>query len=216
MVDNNNIFFDFQKEKHTRLSQIENQDDDIVENFINYYESIEGIDKGLVDKSLGFALDLEYSHGDLSKEAYLAHPLRIAKLALDYVEIEKTNTTALCLLHNVLEVSSVSSERVEQVFGQEMSQSLEVLTVNRELQWEDDYKRDYYMKINDSFWFTRTVKVLDKFDNIFIIGTNKDAVIRKKYVEEIQKYVLPICKEVLPNMLDSFEQACIFAELELN
>ena len=47
-------------------------------------------------------------------------------------------------------------------------------------------RQAYYKKINSSSLSIKIVKILDKFDNIFLINSNSDDAIREKYINEIR------------------------------
>ena len=47
----------------------------------------------------------------------------------------------------------------------------------------------------------RQVKVLDKFDNLFLLGLNPSAAIRAAYLADIEHYVVPMAQEVLPDLV---------------
>ena len=56
------------------------------------------------------------------------------------------------------------------------------------------------------------IKVLDKFDNIFVIGLNPQEHIRIKYIKEVRKYIIPMTEIVLPELSEAFEYACSMGE----
>ena len=55
-------------------------------------------------------------------------------------------------------------------------------------------------------------KILDKFDNIFIIGLNSKDEIRMKYLDEIRKYIIPMTSKFIPKLFDDFNLCCNEAE----
>ena len=57
--------------------------------------------------ALTFSCSLEYFHEGLSKESYLAHPIRVALLALKYIDFASSDSVILALLHNLYEVTKL-------------------------------------------------------------------------------------------------------------
>ena len=74
------------------------------------------------------------------------------------------------------------------------------MTVDRILQWDKSYKRDYYERIRSASIECRVVKIIDKLDNLFLIGINPDEEVRDKYLLEIEQYILPMAKIDLPDV----------------
>ena len=62
------------------------------------------------------------------------------------------------------------------------------------------YKRDYYKNISLDHKNTRIVKIIDKLDNLFTIGLCKSKLIRKRYISEIENYILPMVKKDIPKL----------------
>ena len=46
--------------------------------------------------------------------------------------------------------------------------------MNRELQWDFDYKKLYYQSIRDAGRAVMIVKIFDKLDNLFLLHLNKN------------------------------------------
>lgn len=149
-----------------------------------------------------FAKSIDYHHNDLSSEAYLAHPLRVASMALDYVLDPDLDTVIIALLHNVLEVGTLKVEDLESNFGHQVSSTIQILTVDRSQQWDPTYKAKYYQKIERGYIGGQIVKIIDKLDNLFLIGLNPSPIIKNRYLLEIENYIIPMSKPVLPLLSD--------------
>ena len=157
----------------------------------------------LID-AFNFAKTVEYDHPGLSSEIYFAHPLRVAALAILFSNENPVEAGIVGLLHNVFEVSTISSEVIDQRFGKEVTFMITTLTVDRAIQWDLFYKKKYYTSINNLSENARKVKVIDKFDNLFVLGLNPDAAVRSKYLDEIKVHIVPIVIKDLPFMSDYF------------
>jgi (p)ppGpp synthase/HD superfamily hydrolase len=165
--------------------------------------------KEAVTRAYDFAGNIDYKHGNLSSETYLAHPLRVGLMALDYIPDILPETATIALVHNVLEVGSVSVAELREVFGKEVATTIETLTVDRSQQWDLDYKKEYYSRIAAGFSGGCQIKVLDKMDNMYMLGLNPDDDIRGRYLGEIRTHVLAMAKNNLPNL---YEYMCGLAD----
>ena len=204
---------DFLTERNLRIKSIQDKgigSIDFFKDSLNKHPNL--INKDLILDALNFSCSLEYFHEGLSKESYLAHPIRVAFLALKYTDFTSPDSAVLALLHNLYEVTNVKKIDLINNFGKEMHNSIKVLTVNRDLQWNKQYKETYYKKINSSSLSIKIVKILDKFDNIFLINSNSDDAIREKYINEIRTYILPMTKLYLPIIYEDFSFSCDKAE----
>jgi (p)ppGpp synthase/HD superfamily hydrolase len=147
-----------------------------------------------------FAKEIKYHHVGLTSDIYFSHPLRVAGLATLISGTQNSVTGVLAVLHNVLEVSGVSAEKLSSVFGSEISSQIEALTVERDVQWDKAYKTGYYGKLMEGSPYARVVKIVDKLDNLFVLGLNPDASVREKYLAEIEDFVLPMTVGSLPSV----------------
>lgn len=158
-----------------------------------------------LDKAYKFAKAIDYHHQGMESSIYFPHSLRVASLSLLSL-CNNVNAGVVGLLHNILETSATSAKTIAQEFGAEIAIQIEHLTVNRMLQWDAPYKELYYKIINSSPIECRIVKIFDKVDNIFILNINPDEVIRRKYLYEINAYILPMIKRDIPSILEYTEQ----------
>ena len=145
-----------------------------------------------------FAKEIKYRHVGLTSDIYFSHPLRVAGLATLISGTKDAGTGVLAVLHNVLEVSDVSAEKLSATFGSGISNQIESLTVDRDVQWDKAYKVDYYSKLMEGPLSARVVKIVDKLDNLFLLGVNPDASVREKYLAEIEDFVLPMTEASSP------------------
>ena len=145
-----------------------------------------------------FAQNIKYDHAGLSSEVYFAHPVRVASLAMLKNDKVNIDLGILGLLHNVNELSEHSNLFIEKKFGKKISNMINILTVNRDIQWDLDYKDSYYEKIDNGPLESRIIKVFDKLDNLFVLDLNPDKKIKTQYLNEIIKHVLPMAEKNTP------------------
>ncbi|NQW92613.1 MAG: hypothetical protein HQ446_01005 [Polaromonas sp.] len=153
-----------------------------------------------------YACAIDYRHKGVSSEIYLAHPIRVAALALLSSEDADGDIGVVGLLHNVLEVSQISKDDIAEKFGKGVAAQISALTVDRTLQWDQTYKAAYYAGICGGPKAARVVKIFDKLDNIFLLGLNRNEDVRVKYLAEIETFILPMVADDVPELSAYFEQ----------
>jgi len=89
------------------------------------------------------------------------------------------------------------------------------LTVNRKHQWDLQYKYEYYLALNRNPQNCRIVKILDKLDNMYLLDLNDNELIKRKYLEEIEKYILPMTQADIPELYSYFETLFNFQNSKL-
>jgi (p)ppGpp synthase/HD superfamily hydrolase len=107
-------------------------------------------------------------------------------------------------------LSSLSKSSIEKIFDSSIVNQVKNLTVDRNLQFDVDYKKLYYSKILTGNYEARIVKIFDKIDNLFTLSLNPDKGVKKKYLEEIETYIIPMAKNNLPFMCDYIEKLVIY------
>ena len=153
-----------------------------------------------------FAKEIEQqdiSHGKLSKVQYMAHPYRVAHNLIEHNPSIDDSYIKLALCHNIIEVSGIT-EDLSLYLGPQMVKYVTMLTVDRELQWDSEYKRAYYKNISKEK-ITRTIKIFDKLDNLFILSENQNKKIKIMYLEEIENHLIPFVKLDTPDHEDYFK-----------
>ena len=150
----------------------------------------------ILNRANEFLLDLNLDHKGLTKDQYRAHCYRVSTMVLYSSEKEHQIPGAIGLLHNVLEVSDLKISKVQQEFGTEISSALSTLKVERQLQWDQTYLREYYKRIKDHSSYLFKIKVVDKLDNLFVLGLNPNDETRKVYLEEIENFIMPMASEI--------------------
>lgn len=204
-------------EQH-RIEKIDSLFSDKVERektlFLNLLESsiFSEIDKASVRETLDFACSIDYGTGPLCK-FYVTHPIRVAYFTLMWQKNENhchAEMVKAALIHNCLEKNFLSTAQLEEKYGSWISETISVLTVDREKQYQGDWLVQYYKKIDQLCPEAEMLKVLDKFDNIYALCLNPDDNIREKYLNEIEKYISPRMKKYYS------AEYCYFSELYIN
>lgn len=149
--------------------------------------------------ALAFASAIEYQHGAVPSHVYLKHPLRVAASLVDHIQGED-DMIVIALLHNVLEVTTIPYGDLAARFGAPVATAIRNLTVDRARQYDPVYKDAYYAAIEATSTACARVKVADKLDNIYMLCLNPSADIREKYLDEIDRWVVPMADRVIPEM----------------
>lgn len=159
------------------------------------------VDKKAAKKAMQLASSINYKHPKLSSETYLAHPYRVASMALNEIKSDCTHAVITAFLHNVLEVSNIHYEFLVFHVGSLITQGLLTLKVDRQQQQDSTYKKNYYLAIAKAPIFVGQIKVLDKLDNLFVLGLNPHDHVRQQYCDEIEKHLLPLTQIVFPTLV---------------
>lgn len=139
---------------------------------------------------------ISLDHKGLTTEQYFAHCYRVSALGINFSAQDAQKVGIIGLIHNVYEVSNVEQEEIEKKFGAEISECLSVLKIDRNQQWDGKYLERYYENIYKKNSYLFRVKVVDKLDNLFMLGLNPNDEVRRKYLEEITMYILPLAKKI--------------------
>lgn len=186
-------------ERESRIAFLRKPDDSVRRRFD---QSVRGIGDNAVrlqaEAAWSFAENLDYHHPGQEKAVYLAHPMRVATLYVQLARPADGPGLATAILHNVFEVTSIGRDNLARVADQSVADAVGLLTVDRKRQWEHKYKDAYYRRLDDAPAFVRRVKILDKLDNLFLLCLNPSDEIRRRYLDEIEEWVLPMTGRTLP------------------
>jgi len=197
-----------------RINKVNSLFSDKVENektaFLNLLKDLpfSENDKATIRKTLEYACCINYDSVPLSK-FYVTHPIRVASLSLQWQKGEKIlhkNMIIAALIHNCLEKSFLTKEELAYKYGVWVANTIGVLTVDRENQYKGSWLEEYYKQVDSLDTSAQMLKVLDKYDNIFSLCLNPDDEIRKKYLEEIEKYILPKMELLYAGKVDFFKE----------
>ncbi len=159
-----------------------------------------------------FSKNMNYDHPGLSSNIYFYHPLRVCILSTKIFPKKSPELMTLCLLHNIFETTKINERIVEKIFGNKISKYLKILTVDRKKEWKKGYKKNYYKKIDFSNQNVTLVKIIDKLDNLYLLKNNKNQKIKKRYLEEVQRYILPLVKKKAGHIHKYYENLIKFSK----
>lgn len=207
-----------QEEREARLASLRQDGCEVGEVFNDALARLPTEDHASLIEVFEFAKSLDYQHPGLAPTAYLAHPVRVMSLVVRLHRPYSFRATALALVHNALEVTSLTEREVSEQLGAEFASALSALTVNRADTSRESVAR-YYAVLNEAPEWVRVVKVLDKLDNLFVLGLNPDAGVRSQYLADVEEYVRPLAESSIPALvpyLDDLISDCrVQGEFEL-
>ena len=146
------------------------------------------------------AFNMNYNHPGQDSSTYFLHPLRVAKLYVENVVNPTKEGVILAIFHNALEVSTLTEKDLEDLLGRELAEDIKILTVDRKRQWDFSYKESYYAGIAKVELRVGQVKINDKLDNLYTLCLNPDSQIRENYLVEIERWIIPIAKTLVPTI----------------
>ena len=89
---------------------------------------------------------------------------------------------------------------------------LNILTVNRKNELKKNYKKNYYKNIKKANKNVIITKILDKLDNLYLLKMNKNLKIKKRYLKEIEDFLMPLIKGNLENLYLYFKNLIEFSK----
>ena len=127
------------------------------------------------------------------KIAKIFHPIRVSYYSTFFFKND-IKLILLSIIHNVLEDDLKIN--LSKYLKKENIERLRTLHIEKNKKYNKKFLPHYYKKIYTSDKLTKKLKCLDKLDNLFNLYKNKDIKLKKKYLFEIEKYILPLSKQL--------------------
>ena len=159
-----------------------------------------------------FSKNLAYTHPGLDSNIYFYHPLRVCLLSTKIRQKLSSELMTLCLLHNIFETTDIDPSIISKIFGKKIMMQLNILTVDRKNEWKKNYKKNYYESIKKANKNVIITKILDKLDNLYLLKMNKNLKIKKRYLKEIEDFLMPLIKGNLENLYLYFKNLIEFSK----
>ena len=159
-----------------------------------------------------FSKNLSYKHPGLDSHIYFYHPLRVCLLSTKIRQKLSSELMILCLLHNIFETTDIDPSIISKIFGKKITTQLNILTVNRKNELKKNYKKNYYENIKKANKNVIITKILDKLDNLYLLKMNRNLKVKKKYLKEIEDFLMPLIKGNLKNLYPYFENLIEFSK----
>ena len=134
------------------------------------YQTLSEDDKLLIRKALDIAIDAHSTQTRESGKPYIFHPISVAKIVASKIGLDG-QSIASALLHDVVEDSKYSIEKIEEIFGDEIAKIVEGLTKISKLKKEKvlsiqaENFRKMLLTLNDDIRVI-LIKIADRLHNM--------------------------------------------------
>ena len=134
------------------------------------YQTLSEDDKLLIRKALDIAIDAHSTQTRKSGKPYIFHPISVAKIVASKIGLDG-QSIASALLHDVVEDSKYSIEKIEEIFGEEIAKIVEGLTKISKLKKEKilsiqaENFRKMLLTLNDDIRVI-LIKIADRLHNM--------------------------------------------------
>lgn len=159
-----------------------------------------------------FSKNLSYKHPGLDSNIYFYHPLRVCLLSTKIRQKLSSELMILCLLHNIFETTDIDPSIISKIFGKKITTQLNILTVNRANEFKKNYKKNYYENIEKANKNVIITKILDKLDNLYLLKMNRNLRVKKRYLKEIEDFLMPLIKGNLKSLYLHFKNLIEFSK----
>lgn len=155
-----------------------------------------------VQRAIGY---LRRAAGEARRTNYFPHPVRVAWWLASRYPGWTGRGVVVSILHNLPEVHPPSLSAIRAEFGEPVARVLRALAVDRSDK-SPAAVAGYYRRLERAGREALAIKVLDKLDNLLVLGLNPDDGVRRAYLTEIERYILPACGRVLPALRPFMEE----------
>ena len=134
------------------------------------YQTLSESDKVLIRKALDIAIDAHSDQIRKSGKAYIFHPISVAKIVASKIGLDAPSI-ASALLHDVVEDTRYSIQKIEEIFGQEIAKIVDGLTKISKLKKEKilsiqaENFRKMLLTLNDDIRVI-LIKIADRLHNM--------------------------------------------------
>ncbi|WP_224490023.1 RelA/SpoT family protein [Robertkochia flava] len=134
------------------------------------YQALSEEDKKLIRKAFDVAVDAHKEQRRKSGEAYIFHPIAVAKIVAQQIGLDAT-AIAAALLHDVVEDTTYTLEDIERLFGETVARIVDGLTKISQLSSEQDISlqaenfRKMLLTLNDDVRVI-LIKIADRLHNM--------------------------------------------------
>lgn len=134
------------------------------------YQTLNEDDKALIRKAFDLALEAHQNQRRKSGEAYVYHPIAVAKIVADKIGLDAISI-ASALLHDVVEDTEYTTQDIEREFGATIAKIVQGLTKIKHLSQDTDVShqaenfRKMILTLNDDIRVV-LIKIADRLHNM--------------------------------------------------
>ncbi len=142
------------------------------------YQTLTDEDKKIIRKAFDVAVDAHKDQRRKSGEAYIFHPIAVAKIVARDIGLGATSIAA-ALMHDVVEDTEITVEDIEKMFNPKIAQLVEGLTkiakvkTDKEISVQAENFRKMLLTLNDDVRVI-LIKIADRLHNMQTMGSMVD------------------------------------------
>jgi GTP pyrophosphokinase len=142
------------------------------------YQTLTDDDKKIIRKAFDVAVDAHKDQRRKSGEAYIFHPIAVAKIVARDIGLGATSIAA-ALMHDVVEDSDITVQDIEKMFNPKIAQLVEGLTkiakvkTDQEISVQAENFRKMLLTLNDDVRVI-LIKIADRLHNMQTMGSMVD------------------------------------------
>ncbi|MBS1994420.1 MAG: bifunctional (p)ppGpp synthetase/guanosine-3',5'-bis(diphosphate) 3'-pyrophosphohydrolase [Cyanobacteria bacterium SZAS LIN-3] len=180
------------------------------------------LDKVMLGKALATAEEIHKAqYRKANKEntqqgaPYIVHPMRVALIIAEELELKEPLAIATALLHDSVEMSGgkLSISQVEETFGRPIAMMVSILTkpslkADTPFLEREQKLKIYRDRISHASVETKLVKLADRLDNLRDSYDILDKGFQMRYLKETRDFYLPMAEFTDPYLQDEIAVAC--------
>ena len=142
------------------------------------YQTLTDDDKKIIRKAFDVAVDAHKDQRRKSGEAYIFHPIAVAKIVARDIGLGATSIAA-ALMHDVVEDTDITVQDIEKMFNPKIAQLVEGLTkiakvkTDQEISMQAENFRKMLLTLNDDVRVI-IIKIADRLHNMQTMGSMAD------------------------------------------
>ena len=142
------------------------------------YQTLTDEDKKIIRKAFDVAVDAHKDQRRKSGEAYIFHPIAVAKIVARDIGLGATSIAA-ALMHDVVEDTDITVQNIEKMFNPKIAQLVEGLTkiakvkTDQEISVQAENFRKMLLTLNDDVRVI-LIKIADRLHNMQTMGSMVD------------------------------------------
>ncbi|MEW5676039.1 RelA/SpoT family protein [Flavobacterium enshiense] len=142
------------------------------------YQTLSEEDKKLIRKAFDVAVDAHKDQRRKSGEAYIFHPIAVAKIVASEIGLGATSIAA-ALMHDVVEDTDITVEDIEKMFNSKIARIVDGLTkmakvkTDQEISMQAENFRKMLLTLNDDVRVI-LIKIADRLHNMQTMGSMAD------------------------------------------
>jgi len=146
---------------------------------------------------------------------YIVHPMRVALIIIDELELKEPLAVATALLHDSVEMSNgkLSIGQVEETFGRPIAMMVSILTkpalkADTPFVEREQKLKIYRERVAHASVETKLVKLADRLDNLRDSEDILDKGFQMRYLKETRDFYVPMAEFTDSYLLEELGLAC--------